>query len=83
MTAMACPPPGDDVERAYVAALEQIAGWRSEGEACPEPEGVMDQEAAYLAALPPAVSFRVEGGRLELLSAEGTAVVTYARAEGR
>jgi heat shock protein HslJ len=51
--------------------------------ACPEPEGVMDQEAAYLAALPTAVSFRVEGGRLELLSAEGTAVVTYARAEGR
>jgi hypothetical protein len=51
--------------------------------ACPEPEGVMDQEAAYLGALPTAVSFRVEGGRLELLSAEGTAVVTYVRAEGR
>jgi META domain len=51
--------------------------------ACPEPEGVMDQEAAYLNALPTAASFRVEGGRLELLSAEGTAVVTYVRTEGR
>jgi heat shock protein HslJ len=32
MTAMACPPPADEVERAYVAALEEVAGWRSEGE---------------------------------------------------
>ena len=51
--------------------------------ACPEPEGVMDQEAAYLAALPTAVGFRVSGGLLELLSAEGTAVVTYMRGESR
>jgi heat shock protein HslJ len=51
--------------------------------ACPEPEGVMDQEAAYLAALPTAVGFRVSGGMLELLSAEGTAVVTYARGASR
>jgi heat shock protein HslJ len=47
--------------------------------ACPEPEGVMDQEAAYLAALPTAVGFRASGGMLELLSPEGTAVVTYTR----
>jgi heat shock protein HslJ len=167
MTAMACPPPADEVERVYVAALQEVAGWRSEGEelvlvdgdgeellryriatpvgsweatgilqpgalasplvgtevtatfgddgslsgsagcntynatyttdgssieidepsstrmACAEPEGVMDQEAAYLAALPTAASFRLQGDRLELLSAEGTAVVTYVRAGGR
>ena len=47
--------------------------------ACSEPEGVMDQEAAYLAALPTAVGFRVNGGTLELLSAEGSAVATYVR----
>jgi heat shock protein HslJ len=51
--------------------------------ACPEPEGVMDQEAAYLAALPTAAAFRVSGGLLELLSAEGSAVVTYTRGESR
>ena len=29
-TLMACPPPADQVERAFVAALENIAGWRLE-----------------------------------------------------
>jgi len=167
MTAMGCPPPADEVERASMDALQGTAGWRLEGEelvlvdadnaellryrpaspegswvatgllqggaltsvvpgseitatfdedgalsgsagcnnynasyttdgdaieidppsstkmACPEPEGVVDQEAAYLAALPTAVGFRVSGGMLELLSAEGTAVVTYTRGESR
>ena len=46
---------------------------------CPEPEGVMDQEAAYLAALPSAVQYRVDGGSLSLLSADGTYVATFAR----
>ncbi len=46
--------------------------------ACPEPEGVMEQEASYLAALPEAARFRVEGGALELLRADGTFVATFA-----
>lgn len=160
MTSMGCPPPADDVERAYMDALQQANRWRLEGEelvlldddaellrygaaspvgdwqatgllqgdaftsllegteitasfgedgalsgsagcntynstyttdggtieiaepsstrmACAEPNGVMEQEAAYLAALPTVVGFRVERGVLELLSAEGTAVVSY------
>ena len=161
MTSMGCPPPADEVERAYMDALEQASRWRLEDEelvlldgdnaellryqaaspvgdwqaigllqgdaftsllagteitasfdeggalsgsagcntynstyttdggtieiaepsstrmACPEPEGVMDQEAAYLAALPTVVGFRVERGVLELLNAEGSAVVSY------
>jgi heat shock protein HslJ len=160
MTSMGCPPPADEVERAYMEALQQANRWRVEDEelvlldddaellrygaaspvgdwqatgvlqgdaftsllegteitasfdedgalsgsagcntynstyttdggtieiaepsstrmACPDPEGVMDQEAAYLAALPTAVGFRVERGVLELLNAEGSAVVTY------
>lgn len=165
MTAMGCPPPADEVERASMDALQGTAGWRLEGEelvlvdaddaellryrpaspegswvatgvlqgdaftsiligseitatfdedgtlsgsagcnnynasyttegdaieidapsstkmACPDPEGILDQEAAYLAALPTAVGFRVSGGMLELLSAEGSAVVTYTRGE--
>jgi len=160
MTSMGCPPPADEVERAYMDALQQANRWRLEGDelvlldddaellrygaaspvgdwqatgllqgdaftslqegteitasfdedgalsgsagcntynskyttdggtieiaepsstrmACPEPEGVMDQEAAYLAALPTVVGFRVERGVLELLNAEGSAVVSY------
>jgi heat shock protein HslJ len=40
----------------------------------------MEQEAAYLAALPTAVRYRVDGGSLALLSADGTYVVSFARA---
>jgi heat shock protein HslJ len=32
LTRMACPPPADAIERAYVAALEQVTGWRVDGE---------------------------------------------------
>ena len=47
--------------------------------ACASPAGLMEQEAAYLAALPTAVRYRVGGRSLELLSAEGTIVVSYTR----
>jgi len=47
---------------------------------CSAPKGVMEQEAAYLAALPAAVRYRVDGGSLSLLTADGTYVVSYARA---
>lgn len=163
-TRMACPPPGDEVEREYLAALERAAVWRSEEmelalldadetevlryraatplgswqatgilqadavaspvagteitatfsedgtlsgsagcntynasyttdrggieisqpaatrKACSEPAGIMEQEAAYLAALPRAVRFRVAGRALELLTAEGTFVATFTQA---
>ena len=48
--------------------------------ACTTPEGVMEQEQAYLAALPRAASYSVEGPKLSLLTAEGTYVATYQRA---
>ena len=162
-TRMACPPPADAVERAYLAALGRVAAWHKDGlelllvddehnellryeeasplgdwevtaflrgdavtsplsgttitarfaddgtltgssgcntyqtaftlgrgsieieppaatqKACAEPEGVMDQEAAYLAALPTAVGYRVDGGSLALVSADGTYVASYTR----
>ena len=31
LTRMACAPPADAVERAYVSALGRVAGWRSDG----------------------------------------------------
>jgi heat shock protein HslJ len=162
---MMCPPPGDAVERAYVAALERVASWRSENEeltlldsngeevlryqpatpvgswqataflqgdsvtsvlggteitasfdengqltgsagcnaynasytlgrgqieiamptatrkTCAEPAGIMEQEAAYLAALAMAAGSRVDGRVLQLLTAEGTQVASYTRSE--
>jgi heat shock protein HslJ len=48
--------------------------------ACGEPAGVMEQEAAYLAALPKAARFEVDGDSLQLLTARGTIVVTFTRA---
>ena len=48
--------------------------------ACVKPTGVMEQEQAYLDALPRAVSYRVEGSSLSLLTAEDTYVAIYQRA---
>jgi META domain len=45
--------------------------------ACPEPEGVMEQEAAYLAALSTARHYRIEGDRLLLQTASGARVASF------
>jgi heat shock protein HslJ len=160
-TLKGCPPPADEVERAYLAALARVSGWRAEGDElvlltdgapglrfraastvgswtvtslvhgdaltspipgteltatfaedgtlsgsagcngytasyaavdgvleisppastrkfCAEPEGVMDQEASYLAALQQTARYRIGENGLELLHADGTFVATYA-----
>jgi heat shock protein HslJ len=166
-TQMACPPPADAVERAYLAALARVARWRADGselvlldddeaellryraatpigeweatafltgnavasplpgttitatfaeggelsgssgcnrytatfttdggrieisppassrKLCSEPTGVMEQEAAYLAALPSAVEYRVDGDSLALLTADGTYVASFTRKTAR
>lgn len=45
--------------------------------ACPEPEGVSEQEMQYLAALTTASTYTVEGNRLELRTAEGALAVSF------
>ncbi len=45
--------------------------------ACLEPEGVMDQEAAYLAALVQAASFQITGDQLEVADADGQPLLRY------
>lgn len=45
---------------------------------CGDPEGVMEQEMAYLQALPSAATYVVQGDRLDLLAADGTIVAIYA-----
>jgi heat shock protein HslJ len=46
---------------------------------CAEPKGVMDQEAAHLAALDHAAQYELVGKTAALLSAGGQRLVTYAR----
>ena len=47
--------------------------------ACPEPAGVMEQEAAFLAALESAATYRVEGNLLEMRTADDAIAVHMTR----
>ena len=49
--------------------------------ACLEPEGVMEQETAYLAALAASATYKIEGKTLELRNAEGTRLASYTAVE--
>jgi heat shock protein HslJ len=49
--------------------------------ACPEPNGVMDQEGAYLAALEGAATFEIEGDTMRMTDADGTVMLGYAAQE--
>jgi len=59
-------------------SINEIA---STAQACLEPEGVMQQESAYLDALWNVVSYRVADERLELLNESGAVRLVYQRQE--
>jgi heat shock protein HslJ len=59
---------GDELSVGAVAVTEM---W------CMEPEGVMDQEQAFLAALASVSSYRLAGERLELQNSTGETVLTF------
>lgn len=44
---------------------------------CMDPEGVMDQEQAFLAALSSAASYRLTGTRIELLDGTGSVILVF------
>ena len=44
---------------------------------CVEPEGVAEQEAAYLAALQAAARYTLDGGQLTLTDAAGAPLVVF------
>jgi len=44
---------------------------------CMEPEGVMDQEQAFLAVLASAASYRLAGAQLELLDGTGSVILAF------
>jgi heat shock protein HslJ len=59
------------------AAAIEISAPTTTKRLCTEPTGVMEQEAAYLAALASAVRYRIDGATLELSRADGTRVVSF------
>jgi heat shock protein HslJ len=46
---------------------------------CNEPEGVMDQESQFLAAMQSAATYKIEGDRLELRTADGALAADFQR----
>jgi heat shock protein HslJ len=44
---------------------------------CPGPEGIMEQESAYLAALQSAAAYEIQGNQLTIAGADGTRLLTY------
>ncbi len=57
--------------------IADVAGTKK---TCPEPAGVMAQETSYVALLPRAASFRVDGPVLELIDVDRQRLVAFARA---
>jgi heat shock protein HslJ len=49
-TMMACPPPADAVERAYVAALASVTGWRRDGDQLVLELGEDDEPLRFVSA---------------------------------
>ena len=45
--------------------------------ACLEPEGIMQQESAYLAALDSAATYRIQGDKLEMRNADGAVALQF------
>ena len=49
---------------------------------CAAPQGIMEQEQAYLASLASVAGYRIQGAQLEWLDAEGAVVATFEAMQG-
>jgi heat shock protein HslJ len=47
---------------------------------CPEPAGIMEQEAAFVSMLPQSATYTISGNTLELRTADGALVASFAAA---
>ncbi|UCG25952.1 MAG: META domain-containing protein, partial [Chloroflexota bacterium] len=69
----------------YFGPYEAVEGDISMGpfgttrKVCPEPEGVMEQEAEYLAALETAATYTVDGMTMNMRTADGATVANFRR----
>ena len=67
----------------YTAAYEVDGETMSIGPAgvtrmmCAKPEGIMEQESAYLAALESVAAYQIKGNKLELFDADGKRLASY------
>ena len=68
---------GSAVEGAGTVKIGPLASTRK---LCPTPEGVMEQEAALLAALESGATFTIEGNKLEIRTADKTIAVQLTKA---
>ncbi|MBP6016484.1 MAG: META domain-containing protein [Candidatus Promineofilum sp.] len=48
---------------------------------CPEPAGVMEQEAAFVTMLPQAATYSISGNTLELRTADGALITSFSAAQ--
>jgi hypothetical protein len=48
---------------------------------CSEPDGIMEQEARYLAALGTAETYKIQGLNMEMRTSEGSLVASFRRIE--
>ena len=67
-----------EVDGDSIAISPQIAATMA---FCAEPEGIMDQEQQYLAALPTAATYSIELDRMEMRTSEGALVASFERIE--
>ncbi len=74
----------NDYAGAYDLGEETIAigPLRTTRKFCQQPEGLMEQERLYLAALQAAATYRIDGRTLELRTAEDAMAVQFRRAAG-
>lgn len=55
----------------------KIGPTMSTQKACAEPQGVMEQEAAYLAALGTAATYKIDGNRMEMRTADNAIAASF------
>ena len=48
---------------------------------CSEPEGIIDQEAQYLAALETAETYKIQGLNMEMRTANGALAASFKRTD--
>jgi heat shock protein HslJ len=73
----------NDYNSSYVTSGRDKIGFgpvASTRKFCGEPEGVMDQETQYLAALATAATYRIDGDKLEFRTADGAIAASFAKA---
>ena len=71
----------NDYFGAYEADGENISmgPFGTTRKACQEPEGIMQQESEYLAALETAATYKIDGATMNMRTAEGSTVANFRR----